>query len=160
LYRIRVFSRGRDVSGPAPDPLALRRDRKDDRAQWVHLPAAGRPGPAPDWPLTRPTGREKTLWAAEWARPQAVMWERNGQAIEVALYVRTFARAEAPGAPVDARRLVCQFMAGLGISATGLRTNRWIIEHEPVEQRSPREVSDAASTPDKERFLRVVRDAG
>jgi hypothetical protein len=51
-------------------------------------------------------------------------------------------------------------MDGLGISATGLRTNRWVIDHEPVEQRSPREVSDAAPTPDKERFLRVVRDAG
>jgi hypothetical protein len=148
------------VSGPAPDPNALRRDRKDDRAQWVHLPAAGRPGPAPDWPLIRPTKRELALWEREWARPQAIMWERNGQAIEVALYVRTFVRAEAPRAPVDARRLVRQFMDGLGISATGLRTNRWVIEHEPVEQRSPREVSDAAPTPDKARFLRVVQDAG
>ena len=148
------------MSGPAPDPLALRRDRPGDKATWKHLPAAGRPGPAPDWPLIRPTKREKALWAAEWARPQAIMWEANGQAIEVALYVRTFARAETPGAPVDCRRLVKQLMDGLGISATGLRTNRWIIEHEPVEHRSPRDVSDAAPTPDKERFLRVVRDAG
>jgi hypothetical protein len=147
------------VSGPPPDPNALRRDRRDDRAQWVHLPAAGRPGPAPAWPLIRPTKREKALWAAEWARPQAIMWERNGQAIEVALYVRTFARAEAPGAPVDCRRLVRQFMDGLGITGVGLRTARWVIEDEAAEQRPPREASNEAHAA-KARFLRVVQDAG
>ena len=38
-------------SGPPPDPDALRRDRKEDRAGWTILPAAGRQGDAPEWPL-------------------------------------------------------------------------------------------------------------
>jgi hypothetical protein len=34
------------------------------------------------------------VWAGEWRRPQAVMWERFGQELEVALYVRCLVRAE------------------------------------------------------------------
>lgn len=38
-------------SGPPPDPNALRRDRKEDKAGWTILPAEGRTGPLPEWPL-------------------------------------------------------------------------------------------------------------
>lgn len=38
-------------SGPAPDPNALRRDRKQDRDGWTTLPAKGREGATPPWPL-------------------------------------------------------------------------------------------------------------
>lgn len=38
-------------SGPPPDPNALRRDRPSDQAGWVTLPAAGRKGRPPEWPL-------------------------------------------------------------------------------------------------------------
>lgn len=38
-------------SGPPPDPNALRRDRKEDKAGWTILPAEGRTGELPDWPL-------------------------------------------------------------------------------------------------------------
>lgn len=38
-------------SGPPPDPDALRRDRPEDKAGWTILPAAGRQGAAPKWPL-------------------------------------------------------------------------------------------------------------
>jgi len=38
-------------SGPAPDPNALRRDRAEDKAGWTILPADGRQGDPPDWPL-------------------------------------------------------------------------------------------------------------
>ena len=77
-------------SGPAPDPLALARNRPSDQVTWTHLPAS-REGDPPVWPLTRTTARERALWAREWKRPQAVMWERNGWESEVALYVRTLA---------------------------------------------------------------------
>src|SRR4051812_30099693 len=95
-------------SGPAPDPNALRRDR--DGADWTHLPSAGRQGDPPAWPLARPAKRELELWSSEWQRPQAVVWEANGQALEVALYVRTLVDAEAKDAPVSARTLVRQQM--------------------------------------------------
>jgi hypothetical protein len=38
-------------SGPPPDPNALRRDRKSDQAGWTTLPAEGRKGRTPKWPL-------------------------------------------------------------------------------------------------------------
>jgi hypothetical protein len=114
-------------SGPAPDPHALRRDRPSDQAGWTHLPAQGRQGSAPRWPLSRATRRELDLWEIEWRRPQAIMWEANHQEVEVALYVRTLRDAERPKAPVSVRTLVKQQQEALGVSLPGLLRNRWII---------------------------------
>lgn len=91
------------------------------------LPAEGREGPAPEWPLTRAVKREAVLWEREWARPQAVMWERLGLEVEVALYVRSLVAAEKAGAPVNARTLVRQQQEALGLSIPGLARNRWRI---------------------------------
>jgi len=104
----------------------LRRDRKDD-AGWQTLPATGRTGDAPDWPLPHPTDRERELWETEWKRPQAIMWERNGQELEVALYVRRLVEVERPDAPVTLGTLVRQMQEGLGLSLPGLHRNRWVI---------------------------------
>lgn len=38
-------------SGPPPDPTALRRDRPEDKESWTTLPAEGRQGDPPAWPL-------------------------------------------------------------------------------------------------------------
>lgn len=91
------------------------------------LPAAGRQGPAPAWPLSDQTHREAVLWEREWRRPQAVLWERNGQESEVAMYVRCFATAEALNATVAARTLVRQQQEALGLSLPGLQRLRWRI---------------------------------
>lgn len=117
----------RVVSGPAPDPMALRRNRPSDKAGWTLLPAEGRPGEAPDWPLTEPADRELRLWDELWERPQAVMWEELGQHLEVALFVRCLAEAEQPGAKVDVRKLARQYLDSLGLSVQGMLRNRWKI---------------------------------
>lgn len=134
-------------SGPPPDPDAL----TFNEGEWTVLPAAGRRGPAPGWPLSvLPdeleflADREAELWVSEWARPQAVMWERQGQELEVALYVRSMVAAEMPGATVAARTLVRQQMEALGISIPGLLRNRWKIEtsstvSKPKESRKGRQ---------------------
>jgi hypothetical protein len=161
-------------SGPPPDPNALRRDRKDDAA-WIILPAAGRQGDPPEWPLTGMAAhipaltpswireiedevqkqqlldqieseasarfsRELELWGVEWRRPQAVEWERNGQEVEVALYVRALVAAEAPDAKVTLRTLVKQQQEALGVSLPGLARNRWRIEE-------PKDVDDQRTEP-------------
>lgn len=142
----------RSRSGPAPDPNALRRER--DKGEWTKLPADGREGDAPEWPLSEPTGRELRLWEQEWSRPQAVEWERNGQELEVALFVRSVVDAEMPRAPATARTLVRQQMDALGLTVPGLRSNRWVIEGEldagAVER--PRRKSSKSR-------LKVVEDA-
>src|SRR5690606_10612763 len=88
----------RTRSGPPPDPNALRRAR--DASEWTVLPAAGRQGPPPEWPLPTSSRRERDVWAELWTRPQAVVWERQRQHHEVALYVRRLVEAEARGAVV------------------------------------------------------------
>lgn len=128
------MSRGgaRANSGPPPDPNALRRDRKSDDAGWRVLPHEGRQGDPPAWPLTESTKREDVLWAAEWARPQAVVWEENGQQVEVAMYVRALAEAEQIGASTNSRTLVKQLQEALGVSLPGMLRLRWKID-KPAE---------------------------
>jgi hypothetical protein len=117
----------RAKSGPPPDPNALRRDRPSDAAEWVELPAAGREGDPPVWPLADEFRGEAELWAREWRRPQAVMWERNGQELEVALFVRAICVAEGSKATAADRNVVQRKMTDLGITVPGLRANRWRI---------------------------------
>jgi hypothetical protein len=63
-----------------------------------------------------------------WRRPQAIIWERNGQEDEVAMYVRSLVAAELPNAVVAARTLVRQQQEALGLSMPGLLRLRWRIE--------------------------------
>jgi hypothetical protein len=122
---------------------------------------AGRQGNTPSWPLSEATARELELWEAEWRRPQAIMWERNGQAIEVAMFVRAVVDAESPRAAVSARTLVRQQMDSLGLSVPGLRSNRWKIVDEAAV--SPSSVTPAARGGSKgsaRARLQVVEDPG
>lgn len=144
----------RATSGPAPDPNALRRDR--DGASWITLPAEGRTDDPPEWPLTEASDRELELWAREWRRPQAVMWERNGQEAEVALYVRSLREAETPEAAVTLRNLVRQLQEALGISLPGMARNHWRIGA-AEEQKQTRQRASAPSARDR---FRVVTGGG
>jgi hypothetical protein len=161
-------------SGPPPDPNALRRDRPGDKP-WTPLPAEGRAGPPPEWPLlgvdahidtlTKAAGkdaaklmvvervaeqihdRELALWAREWRRPQAVEWERNGQEVEVALYVRAVVVAERGNAATSLRNLVRQYQEALGISLPGLARNHWRIEEAKDDANAPPGPSSRAAKP-------------
>lgn len=93
------------MPGPAPDPNALRRDRKDD-ASWLTLPSTPRTERAPEWPLPDLSDREDELWAHYWRMPQARLWLQNRQQLEVALFVRRFAEAEQPESSVTLTVLV------------------------------------------------------
>lgn len=116
----------RTRSGPPPDPMALRRER--DAGEWTILPAEGREGATPAWPLTDQTIRESTLWEQLWAKPQALMWERYGQDVEVALYVRRLTEAEGMESAVTLTTVVRQMADSLGITTPGMRANRWRID--------------------------------
>lgn len=142
-------------SGPPPDPSALRRER--DREGWVTLPAEGRKGRAPAWPLSKATAAERTLWTREWKRPQAVMWEALGLEVEVAIYVRTVVEASARGAAANLRTLVRQQQEALGLSVPGLARNRWRIGTPAPEQETARRAPAGRSA--RERFT-VVQGGG
>lgn len=146
-------------SGPAPDPTALRRDR--DAGEWTVLPAEGREGAMPEWPLTEQSIREFELWETLWRKPQAIMWERYGQDFEVALYVRRFSEAELMDSRVNLSTLVRQMADSLGLTTPGMRANRWRIAADEVAERRE---SAAAAQPRKrtarDRFKVVPGDGG
>lgn len=147
---------GHARSGPAPDPNALRRER--DAGEWVVLPAEGRQGEPPEWPLVGHTEREAELWALMWRKPQAVMWERNGQQIEVALYVRNLTIVELPGSPVNLGTLLRQQADALGLTVPGMRANRWRIARDEVaEKRAEKTAPRRASARSR---LKVIAGGG
>lgn len=115
-------------SGPPPDPTALRRER--DEGAWTVLPAEGRAGDPPRWPLLGQVDREAELWADLWRRPQALMWERHQLDYEVALYVRNLAMAELPGSPVNLSTLLRQQGDSLGLTMAGMLAHKWRVERD------------------------------
>lgn len=72
------------MPGPPPKPNAERRRRNTPRANTVKLPAEGRVGPTPRWPM--PTFAPDA-WEDIWKLPQAVMWEHMGAEPIVARYI-------------------------------------------------------------------------
>lgn len=115
--------------------------------EWKVLPAEGRQGDTPTWPLPAAqtvnvagvwkadpvrVRREAEVWADLWKTPQAMMWEENSQHHEVALYVRTLCEAEVSGAPVTTRVEARRLMEALGLSVPGLLRNRWRIDPAPA----------------------------
>lgn len=124
------------------------------------MPAEGRPGAVPVWPLTEPSGREAQLWAELWARPQAVMWEQLGQELEVALFVRTLAAAEQPDASTERVKLARQYLDSLGLSVQGMLRNRWKIAPGEVEPEREWPVAEAPRRRSARDRLKVVPSDG
>lgn len=146
-----VSGGARARSGPAPDPNALRRER--DAGEWTELPAEGRLTDPPEWPLSGQSLRERELWNRLWRMPQALMWERYGQEIEVALYVRQVERFELPKSSVILGTLVRQMADSLGLTTPGIRANRWKIMRDDA---APRTAPVAAPRSSSRGRLKVV----
>lgn len=120
-------------SGPARDPNSIRSAK--DQVGWDQLPASGRVGDPPPFPLPRPTVWESERWTIEWRKPQAIMWERLGLEVLVALYVRALRDASKGSQSANRQTNLMRQMDNLGLSPAGLEHYRWRI------------VEDAASTP-------------
>jgi hypothetical protein len=143
-------------SGPAPDPNALRRDRKSD-AGWSVLPAEG--VSAPTWPFEDFTARESTLWRELWAKPQGHLWLQNGQLLEVALHVRCFAEAEQPAAATPLRTLVRQQADALLLTMPAMLAARIKIAGDEVgaKRAAPEPAAGVVSSRSR---LKAVKDDG
>lgn len=147
-------------SGPAPDPHALRRDRKGDAAGWTVLPSEDRLGDPPAWPLTNASERENELWWTFWRKPQALLWEQNRQAIEVAIHVRTLAEAETPGAAASRRMLLRQQADALLLTIPAMRAARVRIAVDEVSQKRTAAKSASETAPSSRSRLRAVKGGG
>src|SRR5690242_19553073 len=135
------------MPGPLPKPAGERR-RRNATVAMTQLPAEGRKGPTPDWPLpSLPTddeglfatleGREAELWDELWATPQAVAWERLRWLRTVARYVRFEVRAETGDLKAGAEARLLEDR--LGLTPQAMLRLRWEVSADEVaEQRDER----------------------
>lgn len=141
----------RNRSGPAPDPMSGRSDRRG--LQLSALPNEGHKGNVPKWPLSPRQGftwertdegrkvqvpddaateqiaeREHGLWSWAWSTPQAAAW-----AVEpwrwptVAMWVRTFVICEGSEATAADKNSLHRFADQIGLTPAGLAENGWQI---------------------------------
>lgn len=127
---------------PAPkiDPV-----RRNARVGPLKLPAEGRKGEPPQWPLPPSAATkglaadvlesaELAMWAEIWATPQAVAWERLGWFRDVAQYVRWKTLGEF--GDLDAAKEARMWSDRLGLNPKAMRTLLWeIVSDEVAEQR-------------------------
>lgn len=98
------------------------------------LPAEGRKGEPPDWPLPDPLKlAEWKLWRDLWKTPQAVEWERQGWTRVVARYVRCALAAE--NLERDAMAEARQLEDRLGLSPKAMRLLLWTISTDEVAEK-------------------------
>ena len=123
--------------GPPPKPASQRR-RTNPTIAMTRLPAEGRQGDPPRWPLSG-AGYDSEVWAELWSTPQAAAWERLGVGCVriVARYVVLLAEADV-GEPKAAAE-VRQIEDRLGLSPQAMLRLRWeIAPDELAEAREQR----------------------
>lgn len=121
------------MPGPAPDP---NRRRRNVKIAGQVLPAEGRDGVLPGWPLQGQSDLEAEMWGQVWSTPQAVAWERLGWVRAVARYVRLCVAAEEPGSPVSLAGEVRQMEDRLGLSPMAMRRLEWTVGEGEAEAES------------------------
>ena len=118
------------VPGPLQDPNARR--RRLNATQAMHLPAEGRPGPAPEWPLETASVAENEAWQQIWELPQAVVWGRQSWLRVVARYVRLAVACEQPGVKAALLSECRQLEDRLGLNPVAAARLHWEIDP-PIE---------------------------
>jgi len=131
------------MPGPPPNPNAI---RQNARVGPLILPAAGRVGKPPAWPL--PVKQDqfiKETWAMLWSTPQAAAWETLGEGTVrvVARYTVLLGHAEnmSPVHMAEARQIEDR----LGLNPKAMRTLMWTISRDEVAEKRATEPAKAAA---------------
>lgn len=111
---------------PAPKHPSQRVRRNKD-VPMNQLPAEGRTGRTPTWPISKATPDEAKAWKAVWRTPQAVVWETQHLERIVARYVRLMVAAEDPDAPVTMQGQVAKLEEHLLLTPHHLKAARYEI---------------------------------
>lgn len=140
------------MPGPPPKPDAQRR-RRNTTPPSSRLPAEGRKGPAPDWPLRVLPDDAAGIWDELWATPQAAAWDRMGPGTVrvVARYVVLLTMAEV--GDVKAAPEVRQLEDRLGLTPMSMLRLRWEVAPDELA-----EARAAKTAPAARRRLQVVDD--
>lgn len=128
------------MPGPPPNPNARRRNR---RPGVRRLPAAGRQGEPPPYPLSRASKSVLAIWDELWHSPQAAAWEEYGWVRLVARYARLLVTAERASATAALLREVRQLEDRLGLSPMAMQRLRWeIVEDGERPEAEPASVTN------------------
>lgn len=118
---------------PKLDPVRGLRGRGQTR-----LPADGRKGSPPRWPLSAAmTTAERAVWRQLWTTPQSVAWERLGVGCVrvVARYTRLLVRVEEAGAGATLLLAVNAMEDRLGLTPKAMRLLLWEVSVDEVAER-------------------------
>lgn len=109
--------------------------RRNSRVGPLRLPAEGRTGGPPTWPLPgRTTAAEREAWAQLWATPQAVAWDRLGWTRTVARYCRVMVSCEKPNAAASLLAQATALEDRLGLTPKAMRLLLWEIVTDEVAE--------------------------
>lgn len=107
--------------------------RRNARVGPKRLPAGGRQGQPPPWPLLDAMDAgEQAAWRELWATPQAAAWEEFGWTRLVARYCRVLVESEQRGAKTTARNQAMMLEDRLGLSPKAMRMLMWTIADDEV----------------------------
>lgn len=135
------------MPGPAPSTNPRRRNATPNTTK---LPAKGRAGDPPRYPLPRPSAAVIALWAELWATPQSVAWEQLGWVRIVARYAKALLEAEKSKAPIGLMAEVRQLEDRLGLTPMSMLRLRWEISTDELAERR-----ESATRPSSKRAAKV-----
>lgn len=116
---------------PKIDPV-----RRNPRSGPTLLPADGRKGDPPAWPLPgRLTAAEREAWAQLWSTPQAVAWEKLGWTRTVARYCRVMVESEKRDATAALLAQATALEDRLGLTPKSMRMLLWQIATDEVAEK-------------------------
>lgn len=124
--------------------------RRNARVGPLILPADGRQGPPPEWPV--PDGAEPAeweAWARLWSTPQAAAWERMGAGavLVVARYTRLLVQSLQTGASAQTLAEARQLEDRLGLNPRSMRGLLWSIASDEIAERRAESAESAEPTP-------------
>lgn len=122
------------MPGPPPKDASARR-RRNAAPSTTKLPAAGRKGQAPKWPLARSASpAERRLWNELWSTPQSVAWERLGWTRIVARYTRLTIPVEDGTASTAEAAEVRQLEDRIGLTPMSMKRLQWEIAFDEIAE--------------------------
>lgn len=117
---------------PLPKPDHQRRNARA-RVGQQRLPAEGRQGKPPAWPLdTKPTAALRSLWNDYWTKPQAVVWEAIGCERVVAMLCLFEDQINNGSTVATVLTRHGQLQDRLGLTPKAMRALLWEIDSEPT----------------------------
>jgi len=120
--------------------------RRNSRVGPLMLPAGGRKGPTPMWPLPGAASPDElAYWSRLWQKPQAVVWSDQEIFEIVARYCRIAVAAVAADATAALMAQATSMEDRLGLTPRAMRMLLWQIAPDEVTEKRDDRAEDVRS---------------